>query len=292
MCEITIDLLADWCEMLKAELARRGYVLHESAAPEDISLAFYNLQRRLVPPRQRAVFMSRELGCPYEHRVGLDLLLRKASEGSDLRPYQSKKLLNAAFNDSLLSHWRIHHFHLGTRPDPKAPEFVERSRFVLFAWATNDELFAIDVMGHGNWSRQRLLKIVDDNWPALIENYRLKQVVGLKRTISDYDVQCLRSISMNSATEVNGQIYAPPGGGCAASGTSVAVVFQHDSACEIFESIQNRVVQNIHNLVEHARRAGYAMTPPFHFKLNPVAVDRIEVIELHSKARFVFPAKI
>ncbi|MFZ0889349.1 MAG: hypothetical protein WA005_12915 [Candidatus Binataceae bacterium] len=290
MPEITANFLADWCEMQRTELVSMGYTLKPSETPEAISLAFYNVQRRVIPLRVRTIFQSRELTCPYKHRAGLNLLLKRAAKGLDLRSHQSKGLLQPDYNDALLNDWRIHHFHLGTTPERDAPDFVQRTGSVLFAYVTADELFAVDVMEHGDWARQRLLEIIHRNWPKLIECYRPKGVLALEMTPSDDDIKKLRSAHVQSATQIDGVVYCAPGGGYAMSGISDEVVDQHDNACRIFSGIQDYMTQNIDTLVKRARQdLGCAMTSPFHFKLKLVGADRVEVIEINSKATFIFP---
>ncbi len=289
MPEVNADFLADWCEIQRAELTQMGYGLKPTDTAETISLAFYNVQRRTIPPKPRTVLQSRELSCPYELRGGLNVMLKKAAKGVDLRPHQSKGLLRADYADALLNDWRIHHFHLGTKPDPKEPAFVERTGPVLFAWVTKDELCAIDVLEHGDWARQRLLETIHRNWPALIERYRLKGI-GLETVPTDANIKDLRSGHVQSMTQIDGVIYFPPGGGYATDGTSMEVVAQHQNACRIFSSIQDHVINNIAVLVERAREnLGCAMTPPFHFKLKLVSTRQLEVIEINSKATFIFP---
>ncbi len=289
MPEIIIDLLADWCEMQRAELIKMGYALRPNETPESISLAFYNVQRRVISPQPRSVAQSRELNCPYELRKGLDDVLKKALKGLDLRPHQSKSLLQANYNDALLNHWRIHHFHLGTKPQPSKPDFVERTGPVLFAYVTEAEFYAIDVLEHGGWARRRLLEIIYRNWPKLIERYRVKGALGLMTTPSDADIKRLRSAHILSATQIDGMVYCPPGGGCSASGISVEVVLQHDSVCGIFSILEDYVRQNIGKLVERARtELRRMMMAPFHFKLKLVAAERVELVEANSGSTFPF----
>lgn len=95
MAEITADFLADWHEMQKTELSRMGYPPQPGETQEEISLAFYNLERRIIPSNKRAVHQSREFSCPVEHREGLNEVLKKSAKGSDLRPHQSTKLVQA-----------------------------------------------------------------------------------------------------------------------------------------------------------------------------------------------------
>jgi len=289
MSKVKIDLLADWTEIQLRELTNMGYAVGAADTPEQISLAFYNVQRREILPRRRTVHQSRELTCPSAHRAGLNVVFKKAARGQDLRPHQSTRLAQADYNDALLNDWRIQHFHLGSIPYPKMPKFVARTGPVLFAYVAEGDFFAIDVMTHNDFARQRLLEIVHRNWPDLIERHRLKGVLAKEAKCSDDDVKRVRIGHVVTTTEIDGIVYAPPGGGYSSSGTSIEVGLQHDHAYRTFSNIEKYISEHIDQIVENARQRGRTMVPPFNFQLHLVCPDRIEVKEMNSATIFPFP---
>jgi hypothetical protein len=288
MIDITADFLADWYEMQKAALCQMGYVPSPDDTQDKISLAFYNLERRMISMNRRTVHQSRELTCPVEDRPGLNDVLKKAAKGSDLRPHQSTKLLQADYDDALLNDWRIQHLHLGTAPHKKMPGFMSRTGAVLYAYITAEEFFAINVLDHTAFAQQRLLQIIHRNWPKLIEPFRAKGTLGLEFNPSDDDIKIARHSFINAATEIDGAVYMSPGGGYASNGTSAEVVFRHDNARELFLRVQDYIARNIDQLAEQQRSIGPTMVPPYHFKLNFISPDRLEVIEVNSRAILTF----
>jgi len=288
MSQIKIDLLADWFQIQRRELTNMGYPVGAGDSPEKISLAFYNLKRREISPRRRTVHQSRELTCPSDHRRGLNLVLKKSARGENLRSHQSTRLLRADYNDALLNDWRIQHLHLGTQPHPTLPTFVDRTEMVLFAYVADDDFFAIDVMTHDDFARQRLLEVVHRNWPKLIERYRVKGVLGLATRPSDDDIKICRISGVLTMTEIDGVVYAPPGGGYLGSGKGVEVIRHHDHACDTFSKIESYITEHIDQLVGEARRGGSRISPPFDFRLYLVGRDRIDVKEMNSNTVFPF----
>jgi hypothetical protein len=290
MSDVSIDLTADWSHFQEQELTRMGYALKSGATPEEISLTYYKLERRLIPTNRRTVQQSREMSCPIEQRSGLTRLLKKATTGADLRPHQSTKLLQADYDDALLNDWRIHHFHLGTDPHDKLSGFVKRTGPVLYAYVTSNEFFAIDVLDHSSFARQRLLEIIHRNWPNLIAHYSIRGS-GLEFVPTDADIKTLRSGHVQGMTLIDGVIYAPPGGGYATDGTSMEVVLQHQNAQRTLRRLNDYILKNIQGLVEQARSEGSSMTPPYDFKLHGIDSERIYVIEANSAVVFPFPMR-
>ena len=88
-----------------------------------------------------------------------------------------EQLRSPSFNDALLNDWGIHHVHLGTTIDSDG--FVTRTEPVLFARFDSANAYLIDVLPHGSWSLQRLVKDLYDNWSASIKHFRINGVLGL-----------------------------------------------------------------------------------------------------------------
>lgn len=214
--------------------------------------------------------------------------MKSAAKGLDLRPHQSKALLRANYDDAMLNDWRIHHFHLGIRPDANDSAFVERTGPVLFAYVTENELYAIDVMKHDDWARQRLLEITHRNWPQLIQHYRTPSGVRLAMVPTDQDIKNLRRGHDQSATQIDGIAYYPLGGGYVTSGESLQVVLEHQKVLRTLQWLQNHDIKTVDQLVEDAREKGCTMSPPFHFRLKHVAPNLIEVNEINCNATFPF----
>ena len=116
-----IDFFSDWIVLLENDLTGFGYNT-VGLSNEKIQIAYFNIKRRLIEPIKRDILKSREFTCPVERAIGLQRLEQEIKNGSDLKPYLSKYILDIDYNDNLLNHWGIYHLHLG--------DHVEASGFI------------------------------------------------------------------------------------------------------------------------------------------------------------------
>ena len=236
---------------------------------EAVVHTFLNLTKRLVRPSPRTVLKTRNFSCPPDLATGLTEAERKISSGEDLSPHLSSRLRNPIFNDQLLNDWGIHHVHLGTTLDSDG--FVNRTGPVLFALFDNTNAYLIDVLPHGSWSLQRLVKELHDNWPASINHFRLNGALGLATSDSDKDVATLRKVKVNTMVDLGGGVvYAPIGGGYSASGLSTEVVIQSDRYARRLRQMQQAIVQDIEAIAKEAKTKAKAVSFPEcpHFELQ------------------------
>lgn len=273
-----IDFYSDWIAHLKTELTAFGYDTTQMQTHEAVAHTFLNLTKRLVRPIPRSVLRAQNFSCPPDLVVGLTEVERKISAGEDLSPHLSKLLRNPTFNDPLLNDWGIHHVHLGTTLDSDG--FVNRTGPVLFARFDGTNAYLIDVLPHGSWSLQRLVKELHDNWPASINRYRLNGVIGLATTVSDKDVAVLRKGNVNAMVDLGGGIvYAPIGGGYSTSGISTDVVIQSDWCAMRISQMQQAIVQNIGAIEREATAKGIVFPehPRFELVIDSGELYAVEV---------------
>jgi hypothetical protein len=273
-----IDLYRDWVTHLKNELAAFGYDTTQMQSPESAVHTFLNLTKRLVTPTPRTVLKAQNFSCPPELAAGLTEVERKISSGEDLSPHLSRLLRNPSFNDPLLNDWGIHHVHLGTTVDSDG--FVVRTGPVLFARFDNVNAYLIDVLPHGSWSLQRLVKELHDNWPDSIKYFRLNGVLGLAMSVSDKDVATLRKGNVNTMVDLGGGIvYALIGGGYSTSGLSTEVVIQSDRYARRLRQMQQAIVQNIEAIAREATAKGVAFPkrPRFELQIDDGNLYAVEV---------------
>lgn len=273
-----IDLYRDWVAHLKNELAAFGYNTTQMQSPEAVVHTFLNLTKRLVRPIPRVVLKSQTFSCPTELVSGLAEVERKITAGEDLSPHLSRQLRSPSFNDALLNDWGIHHVHLGTTVDSDG--FVTRTGPVLFARFDNTNAYFIDVLPHGSWSLQRLVKELHDNWPSSIKHFRLNGVVGLAITVSDKDVATLRKSNVNTMVDLGRDVvYAPIGGGCSSSGLSTEVVIHSNRCAMRIRQMQQAVIQNIDAIAKEAKENGIAFPdrPRFELQIDNGKLYAVEV---------------
>lgn len=226
--------------------------------------------------------------CPPEVAAGFEILKTKAERGEDLSAHQSKKLLDAKFNDHLLNDWGIHHFHLGTDVDTGSPSFVKRTELLLFARLTDDSVFLIDISRHGAWSDQRLVEIMHANWPDSIERYRLRGILGLERVVTNEDRERLREAGALTFVQLaDGTVYAPIGGGYSSSGLGIDVVRKSGYYAQRVRNLEAQVKAQSDAFIARIRDTGLSSGTPTRFRLLVDAKGAHAVEEQSRKAFFL-----
>ena len=162
-----------------------------------------------------------------EIKLGLQQFIEKAQSGQDLTPHLSIKINKPGYKDLMFYDWGIFHFHLGTNPHPKRQEFLERTDDLLFAIADSDTatMYLINIHPHrGGFTNQDLLRILEENWPEIIEPYALKGVDGLTDNASDSDIDSFRKARINTVLQTPGcRFLIAMGGGITSAGTSLKI---------------------------------------------------------------------
>ena len=265
--DIKIDFLRDWSRILSALLNQMGYKVEPGLDSMEVCIKYFNVQRRLVAPIPRKILFSREFRCPDFLQEGLDFVKEKIEKGIDLRPHLSKGILKLDYNDDLLNDWGIHHLHLGTVEDEKG--FVNRTGPVLFVRFDKNFAYFINVMEHGSWAKQELIKIIHDNWPESIERYRVPWIEKMEPAVSDNDRKKLRKAHIVTFVEIEkGIIYAPLGMGYASSGASIEVVRTCIHCNNRIALFENTVKEKIVTLIQMMKDQGYKVGSRLHFLLG------------------------
>jgi hypothetical protein len=238
-----LDLYSDWLEIIKTELQNEGHQTNHIDS-DKLSILYFTFQKKLIRPMCRTVLKSDVFNCPPHLAEGLNVLEQKIIHGESLRPYLSRKLKNLDEQDGLLFDWGIYHLHLGTFIE--ADGFIERTGPLLYARFNDQSAYFINILTHGAWTTQELLKIIHRNWPDSIRSYRLKDVIGVANKFEDNQIKKLRNAQINTMIEVDeGAVYMGPGGGLAASGDSADAVRKHLDNQRGIEQFQKRMTNDV-----------------------------------------------
>ena len=163
------------------------------------------------------------------HRQGLDQLIEKIENGTDIAPHLSrgilcgfkpkdptkpKALLKRPDLDLLLNDWGIHHLHISTKLDKDG--FVERRpshppRPLLFGIFRPDAAYLIDLMQHGDWTHTHLLEVAAREWPDAELVPELKGILPSSQPFSNEDRKPLRNAGISAPLERDGKVVAPIG---------------------------------------------------------------------------------
>lgn len=283
--EIEIDFLSDWANILAKELEVRGYSLLGDEDVNNISHKYFNLQKRLITRQKRKIHIAKEFSCPTEHLAGLENLKDKIQKGEDLRLHLSKKIVELNYDDPLLNDWGIHHLHLGTELDKRS--FIKRTGPVLFSRFDDLNAFFINVMPHGTWSNQEMLRILYRNWPDTFEKYRVNGITGFENNRTDSEIALLRKGNVLSTIEVEpGVVLYPIGGGYMSSGISFEVIMVSDDYIRRISYLEDYVKSNIEKLADNALNQGYSLGQKLKFTLKIDPKSQVLAYEHNSRIAF------
>ncbi len=229
-----INFLADYKEIITQELCSLGHPPKDEEDLDTVLKRYLNLLLRIPPTIVWTVRQSKELAnktLPQEITLGLQQFIEKAESGQDLKPHVSTKINKPDYPDLMFYDWGIFHFHLGTNPHPKRQGFVARTGDLLFAIAHSHtaRMYLIDIHPHeGGFTNQDLLRILEENWPEIIEPYDLKRCVGLPDNDfglpdndSDSNIKRLREAGINTILQTpGGRFLRSMGGGITSAGNS------------------------------------------------------------------------
>ncbi|MGE6599890.1 hypothetical protein [Bacillus proteolyticus] len=251
--EIKMDFYRDWISHLKKVLEQSGYT--PATDQEDISLQYFNLLRRRISAVPRKILIAKEFMCPSELQLGFNKVKEKIEQGIDLLPHLSRKIVDLDYDDDLLNDWDVYHLHLGTILE--ADGFVKRTGPVLFVRFDEQNAYFINVMGHGNWTNQDIIRIIHRNWPKSIESYRLTGVIGLNKSVTDKDIKALRSAHILSCIEPEeGVVYGPLGMGLTTAGIGVKVIQESDHYAMLMRKYEKFIKENINELTKAIKDKG------------------------------------
>jgi hypothetical protein len=197
---------------------------------EEVTRLYHHFLKRVIEPRPRSVWRSGALGrrtLSVEATEALAEIEQRSIAGETLVPFLHRRLRKKpAYNDGMLNEWGIHHLHLGSTP--RADGHVAGSDEVLCVLVRAEDLYMIDLHPHRDWSNDRLVQIVHDEWPAVIEPYAVRTVQADGITSEQREV--LRSKNGMALTRVqDGTCYGAVGGGYAATGTNLGAVRETDA---------------------------------------------------------------
>ncbi|MEE1947244.1 hypothetical protein VRU48_19110 [Pedobacter sp. KR3-3] len=280
----SINLFTDWIGIVKAELENRGYSFTENDSYEVISIRYYNYLKRVIPVKPRQIIKSDIFNCPVALAPGLAALESKIQTGQDTFPHLSRKLKKLDERDDLLYDWGIYHLHLGTALENDG--YMRRSGPVLFCLYDETHFYFLDVMPHGSWTKQELLRSIHRNWPHLIDDFRIKSngLIRPEYNVTDDELGGLRGVNVNTIIEVEpGLIYASPGGGFTASGHSVEVMQRHWNNKENLEEFEGKIKADPEKLLKsvYGSDLSFISNPALSFKLVKVG-GKYQLKELNN----------
>ncbi|WP_026894328.1 hypothetical protein [Clostridiisalibacter paucivorans] len=226
--EVKMNLIEDWNNHLNDRMRNMGYRPKPGGYN---SLDYHKAMKKIIPAYPRRVHYSKEFSCPDECKSALSKIVSAIESGKNLLPYMSKQTIRPSKNDGLLNDWNIHHFHLNEQLE-KNTIFIKRSDWLLLAFVNDEAVYCLNVYSHRKpylWSHIKLIEIIYNNWPELIEKNKLEGIVGLTEKLDDKGYSMLRKANATTLVEIGeNNVYGLIGGGYASDGSSTEAVRTSD----------------------------------------------------------------
>lgn len=243
----------------------------------ELLIIYFNWLDRLIDARSRTLHLSDDIQANRlrwdgRYRLAFDAICTAIEQGRPLTGHLSRRirvgydavrhgpkdLKHRRDLDLLLSDWGVHHLHLSTIVEQDG--FVARSGPLLLGVFHRTDAYLIDIIEHGDWSRQSLMEIVVRHWPEAGILYALPRVTGLDRSVGDESRKQLREAGVNVALEIDGEVYMSPCG-ITSAGTSTLATMQSIRLRRTVEAFCEQVEDNPQWLTGLILQAGRAPPP-------------------------------
>jgi len=206
---------------------------------------YYSIKQKLIPKMPRKIKHSSTFSCPDSFKKGLNNLENKILIGDLLFPHLSRSIFNTKEQDGMLFDFGVYHLHLGIEPDIKNKRFVQGANEILYCMFDNEYCYFIMIAEHGKWADKEILRIVKNNFPNLIENWRLKGVLEISQTFDEKDRLSLRKHSVNAVIDIDGDYYFSPGGGINGAGGPAASSINMTMQYHFYKYIEENMIKII-----------------------------------------------
>ncbi|WP_339304361.1 hypothetical protein NST33_17990 [Paenibacillus sp. FSL L8-0435] len=287
---LTIDFEKDWKDYIRLRLESYSFLKKEdidNLNDEDISYVFFELKNRLISQSQRTVYFSNEFNCHRSLQTGLNDIVNKIKSGNDLTPHLSRRIKDLNTVDGLLNDWGIHHLHLGTEIDSDGFTNRYRRGELLYVLFNESSAYLIQIMDHRSFSKKELLRIIHNNWPNIIEPYRMNGIKLFPANITDNHISQFRNAGITTLVQIDEDtVYAPIGGGITGAGTSTKATMTSHRYHNQIKLYEQRIKTNFHYYLSKINETTGKTPPNIWFKLLIDSKGDIFAYEVHSEVYF------
>ena len=284
-----VSLFKDFADAVRLSLTTQGHdVSHVQNDDHAAVMLYFKMDRYDIKAPHRSIKRPVDFLCPPEHLVGLQGLEHAILTGADLQPYRSRQTQKTEFQDGLLDHWNIHHFHLGNNFEEDG--FVERTNDLLFCLIDDTCAYLIKITSHDSspWVKKELITIIHQNWPAALENSRVRGISSLEAELQDDDLAKLRRAGIVTILDMeDGTFYIEPGIGRTMGGLHARDLMMADKIRRITNWVEREISKTWAEISGNARMLGYHFKLPVSLTLYAtVPYEHWDILEPESGYRF------
>lgn len=209
--------------------------------------SFLKIKNELI--RKYKIYKSKEFLRDYEslydsEKEAIQEIISLMEDGQDWLAYYTKNLYKL-FSDGMLYDWNIIHLHLNNETDKFDNNFKKRTGKLLFIYLDDNNAYFLKIEEHKEkpWVSKQFIEIAIKNWDNIFDKYKLNGIGLMNPDIDSEQKKIFRKNGINTHVQLNGQVYAPMGGGITLSGDSLIYVVKYTQLKSILESEQKKCVK-------------------------------------------------
>ncbi|MDK2223328.1 hypothetical protein [Acinetobacter baumannii] len=207
---------------------------------------YHRYKYRILDAYPRQVIEPHNFTIPTEHLSAYRKIISDIKSGNPLNKYQSRRLKRLDYDDDMLSHWRIQHFHLGENLESDG--FVSRTPDLLFIHFSNTEAHIIGFFSHKDWCNLDIIETIHNNWPKLLISFKSEST---SEPLTEEQYRILRTKNAITTVKVqDGTEYHAPGLGVVANGSPIEAITNVQRILITFENSFDAISTNIHQILE------------------------------------------
>ncbi|EPF7979288.1 hypothetical protein [Vibrio harveyi] len=271
--DVKNNVLSDYIDYCYEQLNRE--FINCNIQKSDAIYLYQRFKCRIIPQRVRTIKEAHGFQVSECFQEAYEQIKSDIVAGNDLRKYQSRNLKKLDYDDDMLSHWGIQHFHLSY--DVESDGFVSRTGDLLFIHFTSSTARILGIFNHRSWCNIDLIEILHRNWAEHMSEYKVERSM---KALTETNYKTLRKKNTNANIVVeDGTEYIAPGMGVTSNGAPIHATFNSDKLIFMFNGYFDAIVDNLEQVLSYS---------PVSQNLSEITIG----LELNSELRdFVFVVK-
>ncbi|QPK04000.1 hypothetical protein LWM38_15705 [Vibrio kanaloae] len=281
--EVKNDVLSDYIDYCYEQLNRE--FINCNIQKSDAIYLYQRFKCRIIPQRVRVINEAHGFQVPEHFQEAYERIKADIVAGINLRKYQSRKLKKLDYDDDMLSHWGIQHFHLSTNVESDG--FVSRTGDLLFIHLTNSTAHILGIFSHRSWCNLDLIEVLHRNWPEYMSQFKM---TGDMRPLTETNYKTLRKKNANANIVVeDGTEYIAPGMGVSSSGAPIQATFNSSKLKFMFNGYFEAIIDNLEQILSCSPESRELSEITIGLELNGELRDFVFVVK-ETGFRFTIPS--